>query len=203
MIRSRSIPTVLSRAIGDGIHAILLIDANGELLGSYGSPPPTHEPDNAAGSLSSVVNPNPLKDWPLDAASIGALISEVAGDYKRLGEELVLLDPENSRRSSEKQMSDDDRQKMMQRESASSGDEGVKESAAAASKGGKEKGSLDSGVNMKSLVIELEHGFVGVASAGSGYYVIALADPNVQQGALAGRLRSLGLHVREAFSQLD
>jgi hypothetical protein len=157
MIRSRSIPTVLSRAIGDGIHAILLIDANGELLGSYGSPPPTHEPDNAAGSLSSVVNPNPLKDWPLDAASIGALISEVAGDYRRLGEELVLLDPENSRRSSEKQMSDDDRQKMMQRESASSGDEGVKESAAAASKGGKEKGSLDSGVNMKSLVIELEH----------------------------------------------
>jgi hypothetical protein len=46
-------------------------------------------------------------------------------------------------------------------------------------------------------------GFVGVASAGSGYYVIALADPNVQQGALAGRLRSLGSHVREAFSQLD
>jgi hypothetical protein len=46
-------------------------------------------------------------------------------------------------------------------------------------------------------------GVVGVASAGSGYYVIALADTNVQQGALAGRLRSLGSHVREAFSQLD
>jgi hypothetical protein len=155
MIRSRSIPTVLSRATGDGIHAVLLIDANGELLGSYGSPPPTHEPDNAAGNLSSPVNPNPLKDWPLDASSIGALISEVAGDYKRLGEELVLLNPENSRRFSEKQMSHDDGQKL--RESVSSGDEGVKESAAAAGKSGKEKGGLDSGVNMKSLVIELEH----------------------------------------------
>jgi len=42
MIRSRSIPTVLSRATGDGIHAILLIDADGELLGSYGNPPPQH-----------------------------------------------------------------------------------------------------------------------------------------------------------------
>jgi hypothetical protein len=79
----------------------------------------------------------------------------VAGDYKRLGEELVLLNPENSRRFSEKQMSHDDGQKL--RESVSSGDEGVKESAAAAGKSDKEKGGLDSGVNMKSLVIELEH----------------------------------------------
>ena len=46
-------------------------------------------------------------------------------------------------------------------------------------------------------------GVVGVASAGSGYYVIALADTDVQHGALAGRLRSLGSHFREALSQLD
>ena len=42
-----------------------------------------------------------------------------------------------------------------------------------------------------------------MASAGAGYYVIALADTKVQQGALAGRLRSLGSHVREALSELD
>ncbi len=44
---------------------------------------------------------------------------------------------------------------------------------------------------------------VGVASAGPDFYVIALADSSVHHGVLAGRLRSLGSHVREAFSQLD
>lgn len=156
MIRSRSIPAVLSRATGDGIHAILLIDADGELLGSHGSPPPTHEPDNAAGS-STPGAPNVLKNWPLDAASIGALISEVAGDYKRLGEELVLLDPENSRRSGEKGQSDESQKMLQKMESASSVDEGVKESVSTGGKSGKDKNSMDSGVNMKSLVIELEH----------------------------------------------
>ena len=49
----------------------------------------------------------------------------------------------------------------------------------------------------------ISKGVVGVASAGSGCYVIALADIDVQHGALAGRLKSLGSHVREALSQLD
>jgi hypothetical protein len=158
MIRSRSIPTVLSRATGEGIHAILLVDADGELLGSYGTPPPSHEPDNAAGN--STAPSTGRKDWPLDAASIGALISEVAGDYKRLGEELVLLDPQNDRRSSEKERLEEEerQQKMMMQREGSSGDDGGKEGVSSAvGKGGKDKGRLDSGVNMKSLVIELEH----------------------------------------------
>ena len=79
----------------------------------------------------------------------------MAGDYKRLGEELNLLDPENSRRANEKE---DERPKSMQREGGSSGDEGGKGSDSSADgKGGKEKASLDSVVNMKTLVIELEH----------------------------------------------
>jgi hypothetical protein len=45
-------------------------------------------------------------------------------------------------------------------------------------------------------------GVVGVASAGPGFYVIALADPTVQHGALVGRLQTLGSHVSEALSQL-
>ncbi len=48
-----------------------------------------------------------------------------------------------------------------------------------------------------------DQGVVGVASAGPDFYVIALADSTVQQGALAGRLRSLGSHLKEALSQLD
>lgn len=81
----------------------------------------------------------------------------MAGDYKRLGEELVLLDPENSRRSGEKGQSDESQKMLQKMESASSVDEGVKESVSTGGKGGKDKNSMDSGVNMKSLVIELEH----------------------------------------------
>eukprot|EP00584_Thalassiosira_punctigera_P008558 CAMPEP_0172533990 /NCGR_PEP_ID=MMETSP1067-20121228/6517_1 /TAXON_ID=265564 ORGANISM="Thalassiosira punctigera, Strain Tpunct2005C2" /NCGR_SAMPLE_ID=MMETSP1067 /ASSEMBLY_ACC=CAM_ASM_000444 /LENGTH=84 /DNA_ID=CAMNT_0013318717 /DNA_START=40 /DNA_END=290 /DNA_ORIENTATION=+ len=84
MIRSRSIPAVLSRATGDGIHAILLIDADGELLGSFGNPSPQHHSQDDNGGTTTDKN-----HWPLDAASIGALVSEVAGDYRRMGEELL------------------------------------------------------------------------------------------------------------------
>ena len=100
MIRSRSIPTVLSRATGDGIHAVLLIDADGEVLGSYGNPPPLlhHHPPgdahNGGTNTTTTATRNEKNQWPLDAASIGALISEVAGDYGRMGEELLLLDPQ-------------------------------------------------------------------------------------------------------------
>ena len=90
MIRSRSIPTVLSRATGDGIHAVLLVDANGEVLGSYGSPPQSGANDDS----SPDTNTNGKTHWPLDAGSIGALVSEVVGDYNRMGEELLLLDPQ-------------------------------------------------------------------------------------------------------------
>jgi len=188
---------------------MLLIDADGELIGSYGTSLPITQDGNNNGAMtipSSSAADNSSNNWSsLDAASIGALISEVAGDYKRLGEELQLLDPENNNRHDKAAMMEDD-EDIQKRElgggggGGSSGEESGKDGVGKGS--GKEK-SLDSGVNMKSLVIELEHGFVGVASAGQGYYVIALADTTVQQGALAGRLRSTGSHVREALSQLD
>ena len=98
-----------------------------------------------------------FKDWPLDAASIGALISEVAGDYKRLGEELVLLDPQNSVRSDKDGMDQDEEQRHKMLQSASSIDGANEGNTSSDGKGGKEKRSFDAGVNMKTLVIELEH----------------------------------------------
>jgi hypothetical protein len=179
MIRSRSIPTVLSRATGDGIHSILLIDADGELLGSYGNPPPpppqtddgTGTPTSARPPSSAVSTPTTVPSssnttsvqWPpLDAASIGALISEVAGDYRRMGEELWLLDPnQHSRQSS---MSDKEGgggqgggQQPQQQDGDSMGDDGGKGETSQTGKGDKDKGSADSRINMKSLVIELEY----------------------------------------------
>ncbi|KAL9181093.1 hypothetical protein ACHAXT_009898 [Thalassiosira profunda] len=212
MIRSRSIPAVLSRATGDGVHAVLLVDAAGELLGSCGAPPPVHpsSPDDVANNGTG----GDKARWPLDAASIGALVAEVAGDYRRMGEELLLLDPQydSQRRASggngggaEEGGSNEGAQQSeggaVGEGEGEMGDEGGA-SVGAGDKEGK-KGGSDAGTNLKSLVIELDHGNVGVASAGPGFYVIALADSEVQHGALSGRLRSLGAHVGEALSQLD
>jgi len=116
-----------------------------------------------------------INDWPLDAASIGALISEVAGDYKRLGEELLLLDPQNSCRSSNEKpggISSEggahrESQIMMPGGSVSSGDGGRKEGSCVAKCD--KTGNLDSGVNMKSLVIELEYV--------SSFFASILEDP--------------------------
>lgn len=157
MIRSRSIPLVLSRVAGDGIHAVLLVDKDGELLGSYGNPPPRHpsQDDNNIG----------MTQWPLDAASIGALISEVAGDYQRMGEDLLLLDPlYYSQRSGhagqmEGGLQHQQQQQQQHRDGLPRGEEDVGSSSLqqseAMGKSGKEKS--DSGTNLKSLVIELDY----------------------------------------------
>ena len=171
MIRSRSIPAVLSRATGDGIHAILLIDADGELLGSYGNPPPIHDENN--GGTTTTAH-NEKNHWPLDAASIGALISEVAGDYRRMGEELLLLDPQyDSQRQLNGSGADGRKEGGGQGEGGQQpegssggvdreGDMGVDRGSSAlqqaegGDKNGKDKVNLDSGTNLKSLVIELD-----------------------------------------------
>ena len=177
MIRSRSIPPVLARAAGDGIHAILLTDADGELLGSYGNPPPPPPPfhqqggtnddtgDNGVGGNNSGGIPNPSSNlnnttplasqWPsLDAASIGALISEVAGDYRRMGEELWMLDPQYHQRQSsnisddgpsgkgngEQDRGQDERQNIMREGSSGGGSGGESEGEIMGNGGGEGDG---------------------------------------------------------------
>jgi hypothetical protein len=167
MIRSRSIPSVLSRATGDGIHAILLIDSVGELIGSHGKPPPQHPSsvDNGgvAGSAAAAAVRNEKHHWPLDAASIGALISEVAGDYRRMGEELLFLDPhfDSQRQSIAKGDGGPSAGLHRQDRAGSSGGEGFGGEvtsllqSGAGGKNGNDKQS--SGTNLKSLVIELDY----------------------------------------------
>ncbi len=189
MIRSRSIPLVLSRVAGDGIHAILLIDNDGELLGSYGSPPPPRSPtqEETNGGGSAITSQSDIimsQHWPLDAASIGALISEVAGDYRRMGQDLLLLDPQNY---SQWQggvgagSSDVDRhrgqllQQQLQQEQDGSLRGGVDSNPPSlqqtelAGKTSMEKS--DSGTNLKSLVVELDY-----VSATLGEYCNPLRD---------------------------
>jgi hypothetical protein len=167
MIRSRSIPAVLSRVTGDGIHAILLIDADGELLGSHGSPPPQHpsQVDNGGGaeSAAGAAPRNEKNHWPLDAASIGALISEVAGDYRRMGEELLLLDPQydSQQQTAGKGDGGQGAAALQRQERGGSSNGGEVDGGSSAllqtgamGKNGKEN---NTGTNLKSLVIELDY----------------------------------------------
>jgi len=176
MIRSRSIPQVLSRVAGDGIHAILLIDNDGELLGSYGSPPPPH-PSQGETNANVGVGAAPHTDmnhWPLDAASIGALISEVAGDYRRMGEDLLLLDPQNysqrqgvgsgggggvgsssSRRRGQLLQQQDEHQDGSSTGGEDGGSSSLQRTGLVGKTGNKDK--MDSETNLKSLVVELDY----------------------------------------------
>ena len=171
MIRSRSIPTVLSRITGDGIHAVLLIDSDGELLGSSGNPPPQTHNKNSQDDNNVSVSQTSAAPWPLDASSIGALISEVAGDYSRMGDELLLLDPQydssQQRQSSgegsdvqKDQSSDGQQQQQQQNQSSRSSSGGDDESSSANMQQG---GSADGGksgkkdTNLKSLIIEMDY----------------------------------------------
>ena len=170
MIRSRSIPLVLSRVAGDGIHAILLIDNDGELLGSYGSPPPSRYVTQDETNPPSDDTMNQHQQWPLEAASIGALISEVAGDYRRMGQDLLMLHPQNylQRQGGVGTVSSGvDRhggqllQQLQQEQDGSlrGGGDGISPSlqqqTGLVGKTSMEKS--DSGTNLKSLVVELDY----------------------------------------------
>jgi len=136
MIRSSAIPIVLERAVGDGIHSVLLVDADGELLGSCGGPPPASSNGSSEKSI-----------WPLDAAFVGALISEVASDYRRMGEELLLLDP---------QLDSVRRQSSLDASSNAVSQKGVSTDMNNNSKSKDDKMTAE-GANLRSLVIELDH----------------------------------------------
>mmetsp|Transcript_6396 Transcript_6396/g.9052 ORF Transcript_6396/g.9052 Transcript_6396/m.9052 type:complete len:145 (-) Transcript_6396:208-642(-) len=76
MIRSCRIPPLLSRICGDGINAALVVTNDGELLGSAQSPK----------SAAMMMEPE-------EVSHVGSLVTEIAMDYSRLGNELELLDP--------------------------------------------------------------------------------------------------------------
>ena len=214
MIRSRNIPPLLSRITGDGINTALLVTADGELLGSSSDaspqqqPPPVDNPSTAvtgATSSSSLPenptagsNPNAPSDH-LDFGSIGALVAEVAADYRRLGTELQNLDPRATASPSSGAASSAQGTQAASPTSAVGAAPGA--AAAASSKGGGKNASASTN-SFRCMIVELERGTVGVSAAGSVCYVVALADTAVEHGMLRARLIALADLVAESFSQL-
>mmetsp|Transcript_10746 Transcript_10746/g.14487 ORF Transcript_10746/g.14487 Transcript_10746/m.14487 type:complete len:203 (+) Transcript_10746:111-719(+) len=198
MIRSRRIPPLLSRICNDGIHSALLVTSDGELLGSYNeredTTTTTTAPSSPSSSPPTQSTNNAIADQ-LDMAAIGALISEVAGDYLKLGNELQLLDgmappppplpptpPVGQQRG---------------------GDPSSLGSSVSTNAGSTVTTSGKSGAAaLKCLIVELDMGLVGVSSAGLDCYVVAMADKTVEYGLLKARLMTVSMYVAESLSQL-
>jgi len=191
MLRARRVPPLLSRITGNGIHTVLLVTSDGELLGST----TTVQQSSAQSGEKSVSNNNStVLPGGLDLASIGSLVAEVATDYKRAGNELSLLhgikavSAMNSLNSPPTVSTPTNRGTNPSSTSSSCG--------AATNKG--------SASPLKCLVVEFEQGIAGVASTGSntGCFVVALAESNVEVGLIRARLVTLASYVGEALTPL-
>lgn len=225
MIRSSRIPPLLSKICTNGIVSSLLISSDGVLLGSSNVAVPIPKLDNNVKdgpSIDTDVNEKAEKlhengavgngdistlAWiTMSPSDIGALVAEVVDDYRRLGSELAVLHPPHSLgrngvsglspRSTGFSGSSKDSMIAEKEDSVSNGT-GVDGNNKRNTNSAKERGRLH------CLIVELDLGLVGIASATSGTYVVALAESTAHQGMLKGRLVALADHVREAFSQLD
>ncbi len=163
MIRSRRIAPFLSRICEGGIIMSLLVTSDGELLGSH------------------VVEENPIA---LEPSDVGALVTEVAADYQRLGTELQRLDNKAA---------------------------GVVGTISQNNKSSNEN-TTNSNKNLVNnnkgllpcLLVEMDEGYwVGIAGASSDTYVVAIAEPSVPQGLIKERLLAVSRHVKESFSQIE
>ena len=182
MLRASRIPPLLSRIIGDGIDGAMLLTSDGELLGS------------------SFLEDNPVNDHnghenlpgsnPLDKASMGALIAEVAGDYVRAGRELLVS---SSISTSSVYM-------------GNAGDNNNNNNRD--NNGNRVKNSQRKGCNLDCLIVELELGrLIGVAccfpSQDEVYFVAATGDSKiVGHGLLRARILALEGYIRESLVQI-
>jgi len=231
MIRSSRIPPLLTKICTNGIVSSLLITSDGVLLGcsSLAVPAPKYSNGKDGPSVDTDIHVNvnaneknekvhdigavcngEINTWlTMNPSDIGALVAEVVDDYRRLGSELAVLHPSSSStrsgmaggvslspRSTGFSGSSKDSMIVDKEDSGSSGTGGegnIKRNANSS----KERGRLH------CLIIELDAGLVGIASATSGTYVVALAESTAHQGMLKGRLTALADHVRDSFSQLN
>mmetsp|Transcript_22946 Transcript_22946/g.34975 ORF Transcript_22946/g.34975 Transcript_22946/m.34975 type:complete len:187 (+) Transcript_22946:183-743(+) len=152
-----------------------------------------------AGTNSKIISNSPITvtdTWEdMDPSDIGALVAEVVDDYRRLGLELALLSPiihvGAGGNSGEKgTIAVDGSSSGMKSETSNSSDVQRKKSSA------KDRGRLN------CLIIELEKGLVGIATATSTTYVVALTDSTAQHGLLKMKLTALAGYVREQFLPL-
>ena len=173
MIRSRRIAPFLSRICEGGIVMSLLVTSDGELLGSH------------------VVEENPIA---LEPSDVGALVTEVAADYQRLGTELQRLDNKAAGVVST----------LAQTNKSSNDTTTTTTNNNNNNTNNNNKNSSNNKGLLPCLLIEMNEGYwVGIAGASSDTYVVAIAEPSVPQGLIKERLLTVSRHVKESFSQIE
>jgi len=146
MLRSSRIPPLLSTICSDGIYQALLVTSDGEILGSTSASEPKDEE----------------KKEELDMESIGALIAEISGDYRRVGNELLLLNLPAP--SASQQQSLGQEHNMNQLENVNTGQ--------IAGSGGASSGGVGTRPNFSCMIIQMDHV--------STYGFDVFTDPEIQ-----------------------
>mmetsp|Transcript_21640 Transcript_21640/g.30325 ORF Transcript_21640/g.30325 Transcript_21640/m.30325 type:complete len:273 (-) Transcript_21640:47-865(-) len=163
----------------------------------------------------------------LDPSDVGALVAEVVADYRHLGSTLALLNPvsngtihstnnvstnstvrdgKDTNKSSNHNNSINNTHNSIQNNAYNDSHSQQSENTVVGksihtSHSNKRHGAKERG-RLNCLIVELDQGLLGVSSATSDTYVVALADSNAPHGMLKARLMALADHVNEAFLQI-
>lgn len=191
---------------------------------------------SSTASTSSISSSPPSElSPPLDNESIAALIAEVTSDYRRAGHDLLLLNVGSTSSNLPGSNSKHDRQRGGGHNVNQGGTseywggsiDGSNHGLTAVGGNGpggppgqggvpehhnrdENGGTVDpSNITILScLLLEMEMGLIGVASAGPDCLVIAIADLNqisqkVEHGLMKARLLAVAGYIRDSFSQLN
>lgn len=165
MLKSSRIPPLLNRICQNGISSAYLITTDGALLGASSSSTTTSEITSA--SSSPLTSSSFHLHHPMDPSDLAALVAEVVEDYRKLGSELSLLKKK----------------------------EDLIPPPSPISSTPSPSSSTELKKNKFCVLIQLENGVLGIASATDTTYVVALGQEGVQHGWMKMQLYSLASHV--------
>lgn len=188
MIRSSRIPPLLNKVCTDGILSCYLITSDGELLGCSDA----HLSRDTAITAYKNSDHQPSSWDIMDPNDVSALVAEVVDDYKRLGFELSLLNTAQYQGGSGSNIG-----------STSPSLETVSGTATHSSSSSAKHASEKARGRLNCLIVEMEKGLIGIATATASTYVVALTDSTAQHGYLKMKLTSLANYVRDSFSPLE
>jgi len=192
--------------------------------------PTVKQPASASSSSTestSSISSSPTSSSKFDHESMAALIAEVTSDYHRAGQELLLMNfhpppsphhgssnvppppPFHARRPMRGGGGGGSGKSTTLTSGNGNGDSSnVGGSDNPSSSSSSTPSPRDHGSILSCLLLEMEMGLIGVASAGSDCLVIAIADQHnssikVEHGLMKARLTAVAGYIQDTFSQLN
>jgi hypothetical protein len=203
LIRSARIPDILSRIITPKdpvIQAVLLVTADGELLGSIGSLLST---TNTPTTTTDTNNTNTTNHHhPLNMDDFGALIADIAVDYQQLGDVLNQSNNNNNNNRSNNNNININSNNNSHNSHNSSNNNSNTSSSSSPPPTSSSSSATKSNKKSTTLLLELDQGLVGVSSCMDCWIIAIAATPNAPMGMIQARLQAITEHVQEGLSPL-